>query len=57
MAPTSRNRTAVVWVMRMGGGNKGMIDACTHKQVKESLVYAKPRPYDRVTRWLFTVVG
>ena len=26
-----RNRIAVVWVMRMGGGDKGMIDSCTHK--------------------------
>jgi len=22
---------AVVWVMQMGGGNKGMIASCTHK--------------------------
>ena len=26
-----RNGIAVVWVMRMGGGDKGMIDSCTHK--------------------------
>ena len=26
----SRNGIAVVWVMRIGGGYKGMIDSCTH---------------------------
>jgi len=30
MAQKSRNRIAVVWVMKMGGGGKGMIDSCTH---------------------------
>jgi len=35
----SRNSIAVVWVMRMGGGNKGMIDSrTTQKQVTEYLV-------------------
>jgi len=29
MARQSRNRIAGVWVMRMGGGNKGMVDSCT----------------------------
>jgi len=39
MAHKSRNSIAVVWVMRMGGGNKGLIDSCTHKKlVKEYLV-------------------
>ena len=27
----SRNSIALVWVMQMGGCNKGMIDSCTHK--------------------------
>jgi len=31
MAQTSRNSIAVVFVMQIGGGNKGMIDSCTHK--------------------------
>jgi len=31
IAQKSRNSTAVVWVMQMGGGKKGMIDSCTHK--------------------------
>jgi len=30
MALKSRNSIAVVWAMRMGGGNKGMIDSRTH---------------------------
>jgi len=30
MAQTSRNSIAVVGVVRMGGGNKWMIDSCTH---------------------------
>jgi len=41
MAQKSRNRFAVVWAMRMGGGNKGMIGSCTHKnEVKEYRVKA-----------------
>jgi len=32
MAQKSRNRIAVVWVVRMGGVHKGMIDSCTHKK-------------------------
>jgi len=31
---SSRNSLAVVWVMRMGGGFKGVIDSCTHKTSK-----------------------
>jgi len=31
LAQKSRQNIAVVWVMQMGGGNKGMIDPCTHK--------------------------
>jgi len=31
IAQQSRNSIAVVWVMQMGGGYKGMIDSCTHK--------------------------
>jgi len=30
IAQKSRNSIAVVWVMQMGVGNKGMIDSCTH---------------------------
>ena len=30
LAQMSRNRIAVVWVMRMGEVNKAMIDSCTH---------------------------
>jgi len=30
IAQKSRNSIAVVWVMQMGGGNKGMIESCTH---------------------------
>jgi len=29
--PSSCNSIAVVWVMQIGGGNKGMMDSCTHK--------------------------
>ena len=28
---TSCNSIAIVWVMQMGGGNKGVIDSRTHK--------------------------
>jgi len=31
IAQKSRNGIAVVCVMQMGGGDKGMIDSCTHK--------------------------
>jgi len=31
MTQTSRNRIAIVWVMRLGGVNKGMVDSFTHK--------------------------
>jgi len=30
-AQMSLNCIAVEWVMHMGGGNKGMVDSCTHK--------------------------
>jgi len=32
IAQKSRNSIAVVWLMQMGGGNKGVIDSCTHKK-------------------------
>ena len=39
VAQNSRNSIAVAWVMQLGGGDKGMIDSCTHqKRVKEYLV-------------------
>jgi len=28
------NSIAVVWVMQLGGDNKGMIDSCTHKNTE-----------------------
>jgi len=31
IAQKSHNSIAIVWVMQMGGGNKGMIDSCIHK--------------------------
>ena len=31
IAQKSRNSIAVVWVMQMGGGNKGILDSGTHK--------------------------
>jgi len=31
IAQKSRDSTAVVWVMQMGGGNKGTIDSCTYR--------------------------
>jgi len=31
IAQKLHNSIAVVWVMRMGGGNKWMIDSCTHE--------------------------
>jgi len=31
MAHKSRNSIAVVGVMRTGGGDKGIVDSCTHK--------------------------
>jgi len=34
MAQKSRTSIAVVGVVRMGGGNKGMIASCTHKTVE-----------------------
>jgi len=34
MTQKSHNHIAVVWVMRMGGGNKGMVDSCTPKNSK-----------------------
>jgi len=39
MAQKSRNRIAVVWVMRMGGVNKGMIVSCTHKNKRNNVLY------------------
>jgi len=45
MAQKSRNSIAVVWVMRIGGGNKGMIDSCTHKNKWKHILY---RPSARV---------
>ena len=42
MAQKSRNSIAVVWVMRMGGGSKGMIDSCTHTNMKIHILY-RPR--------------
>jgi len=30
IAQKSRIRIAVVWVMQMGGGNKAIVDSCTH---------------------------
>jgi len=39
MAQKSRDSIAVVWAMRMGGDDKGVLDSYTHtKQVKEYLV-------------------
>ena len=38
LAQKSHNSIAGVRVVRMGGGNRWMIDSCTHKQVKEYLV-------------------
>jgi len=32
IAQKSRDCIAVVWVMQIGGGNKGMIDSCTHEK-------------------------
>ena len=31
IAQKLRNRVAVVWVLQMGGGGKGMIESCTDK--------------------------
>jgi len=31
VAQKSRNSIALVFVMKMGGGDKGMIDSCIHK--------------------------
>jgi len=41
MAQKLHNSIAVVGVMRMGEGNKWMIDPCTHTKGKEYLVLAK----------------
>jgi len=30
---------AVVWVMQMGGGNKGIVDSCTHKNEGTKILY------------------
>jgi len=39
MAQTSRNSIAVVFVMQIGGGNKGIIDSCTHKNKSKNILY------------------
>jgi len=43
MAQQSRNRIAVVWVMRTGGGNKGMIDSCIHTN-RTNILYSPAWP-------------
>ena len=35
----SRNCVAVVWVMTIGGGKKGMTDSCTHKNKSKHILY------------------
>ena len=37
MTQQSRNSIAVVGAMRTGGGNKGMIDSCTHIKTSERI--------------------
>jgi len=54
MAQKSRNRIAVVWVMRMGAAvvwvmrmgavNKGMIVSCTHKNKRTNILYRPTHP-------------
>jgi len=36
IAQKSRNSIAVVWIMRIGGGKKGMMDSCTHQKRGET---------------------
>jgi len=38
IAQKSRTGIAVVWVMQVGGGNRGMHDSCAHTNKKEYLV-------------------
>jgi len=39
VAQKSRSRIAVVLDMRMGGGNTGMIDSCTHIDKEMHILY------------------
>jgi len=43
IAQKSRNSIAVVWVLQMGWGNKGMIDAWTHKNKWKNILYTPTR--------------
>jgi len=58
MAQKSRNRIAVVRVMRMGGVNKGKIVSCTHKNKRKNHLYRptqipNPTPHSQMLQQLF----
>ena len=60
MAQKSRNRIAIVEVVRMGGGNTWMIDSCTHTQQRNNILSRPTRvaaPSPRASLGRRTVCG